>query len=488
MIIMIMKFIRKKENVRLKIQVTAYIMTVIILLTPLFNLSKGNKNVNSIFPKVSASSNGNDEKDNVRSFKELLDEVETNYDVDFSNMVIPILSNDKCDLQYAIDRTDNLAIYNEATKILNMIINNSTKYSLDNKDFVSTEINDLDDINRIDKILINDIIKTYIKELLKRGINKDICIISNLKIVLSYDKNTPSEVKIKYFNDKNTLVIYPDNIRGYAKENGSYFYEELEKELMLILNRLRQNACCHQSEGNTFYNETLKEAAVTTELYNYGYIDSIDCGDLVYYERLVLLLGLFNENTSYYDYSRSIFNNDMDLFYNFCLVKDSDDINRLAKILYCIDLDSNTLYDYRVDLFSMVINNMINYTYQNKDFKLRDNLVIYRIIYNIINQNMDYIDSKAKDGINRLNDIYFKFLSYHYKSDIDSINNMLNSDRVNLAVKALIDICSNNIDYDLDISYTNYSMELVNRFPLLRYVLSTYTLEEIDIKSRILES
>ena len=236
----IMKFIRKKENVRLKIQVTAYIMTMIILLTPLFNLSKGNKNANSIFPKVSASSNGNDEKDNVRSFEELLDEVETNYDVDFSNMVIPILNNDKCALQYAIDRTDNLAIYNEATKILNMIINNSTKYSLDNKGFVSTEINDLDDINGIDKILINDTIKTYIKELLKRGINKDICIISNLKIVLSYDKNTPSEVKIKYFNDKNTLVIYPDNIRGYAKKNGSYFYEELEKELMLILNRLRQ--------------------------------------------------------------------------------------------------------------------------------------------------------------------------------------------------------------------------------------------------------
>ena len=212
---LIIKFMKKDGYIRLKIQALAYVMSLIILVSPLFNLHRNKKDFPPLLTPVNASSNI--ESDNIRSYNELALEIEGMYDIDFSNMVIPLLTNDKCKLEYGIDRDDSKVIYNEATRILNIISSNSTRYSLDNKDFVSIEINDLNDINGIDKILINDTIKTYIKELLKRGINKDICIISNLKIVLSYNKNTPGEVKFKYFNDKELLVIYPDNIRKSSK-------------------------------------------------------------------------------------------------------------------------------------------------------------------------------------------------------------------------------------------------------------------------------
>ena len=189
-----------------------------------------------------------------------------------------------------------------------------------------------------------------------------------------------------------------------------------------------------------------------------------------------MLLGLFNENTSYADYLRSIFINDIRLFYEFCVVNEECEIERLNKILYSID--NGYIDNYKVDLFSMVINNMINYTSSHKDFKLRDNLVIYSIIENILSSN--------NEDITKLKDIYFNYLCNHYRIDIESINNTLNSDKVKYSVKALIDFCNNNIDYDLDMKYTEYVRTLVERFPILRYILSSYSLENIDVNKRML--
>ena len=89
---LIIKFMKKDGYIRLEIQALAYSMSLIILVSLFFTINRNKKDCPLLLTPVNASSNI--ESDNIRSYNELALEIEGMYDIDFSNMIIPLLTND----------------------------------------------------------------------------------------------------------------------------------------------------------------------------------------------------------------------------------------------------------------------------------------------------------------------------------------------------------------------------------------------------------
>lgn len=483
---------RKKENIRLKQQITAYIVASIIFINPLFSLGKYFKNkikttTSTISTTTSIETTNTTPKDENKSFEELVKDIELNYNIDLSNLTIPqAIINNECNMEYDYNPTNSKDLYNMTIELIDQIKKNSTNYLIEHPEYISIFTDNTNEEYYTDKILIQYTLKDIIKDILKNSTDKDLCIIKDLNIVISSDTSIDTFVYSSY--EDNLLIIYPNNIT-----NEYDFTDTLKYTLQCELNKFRLQACNCMKENNIFPYATIREASIITELYNYNKVENLVSNFATESEALILLLGLFQNNTID-NYYKAIFNNDIDALYEFCGVNnDNDKIYRLNRILYTMDLIyigndiSSISYDYKADIFNMIIDNMLNYTKENKDFKLKDNLIVFNIIKNLIVNDIDTnTNDDSLDNIKKLNDIYIKFLCTHYKTEISIIENMETSDSIINYTLALIDICNKNENFNnMDISYTTYINKIIKRFPLLKNILSNVNFNPLNYQSFI---
>lgn len=506
-----MKFVKIIK--RIKDEVVTGILAISMVITPLFYMVKQNKNKDkeNTNDKIDAQIETQVEvidKENVEVIDKknavLVEDVESIYNFDLSGLVLPDATNNNvvCKNVYDFDVNDTKSLYDMASELVEQIKENSLNYLNEHPEFVSAFLDKADDEYRYDKIATQTILRDTISDILKSCTNKDICLINDLRVVISYAETTDMEDNfVCYSIADNLLVVYPNNIRD-SLEGVNGFWDVLEYSIQCELNTLRLQNCNCQKENNDFPYMTISKAAAKSELYNSGKIETLVSNLESKSESLILALGLFHDNLTIEDYYKAVFNRDIQALYEFCGVSNSeDDIYKLNKILYTIDVinGNNSLeidtgtnsieevvgYDYRADTFGMVINNMMAYTSQHEDFKLKDNLIVFNIVKNLIVADVEMVkDDDALENIVTLNNIYINFLSEHYGTSVSKINGMETSEEIINYAWALINICNSEKGAnDADIAYTLYSYEIFERFPLLKQILVTYDLTPLDYQN-----
>lgn len=433
-----------------------------------------------------------------------IDNLESIYDIDFSELRVLDNSSvyDSCDKSYDINTSDVNELYQLSTYLIEKIKQNSKVYLSANNNLVSAFLDDIDSEYRLDQIATQTLLKDAISNILKTGTNKDICLLENLKIAISYsDSSDYGDDFVYYSTLDNSLIVFPNKIRNSLNNVTVDFWNTLKYSIQYKLNEVREQACECQDKYTTFPYETLYKAALSSELYNLGKSQTIINNIETRNENLILALGLFQNDISITDYYNSIFNNDIQSFYRFCGVSDNNnDIYKLNKALYAMDvmvnnyndnLDGNKLnigYDYRVDIFSIIIKNMMHYTAEHKDFRLNDNLILFNIIKNLITVDVvpNELATEELNNIIDLNNMYINFLCNHYKTSYDRIVEYENSSDINNYVLALSDICHTDEEFNVEnVNYVLYSSKIIKRFPILRMILSKYRFNPMDYENII---
>lgn len=447
---------RKRENIRLKMQIIAYILSGVIAINPLllFFLNKSKKNP-IIVPNTTEATTYTPEE--TKTYFELIDEISSNCDIEFNDLTLP-KPNESC--TYVNDIIYSESLYNQVTELISIIKNNSIDYIGNNIEYTLGFIN-IDDINKehnVDQVMIQSIFKDALSDILSNNTSKDLCVLKDLKVVISY--STENNNCLEYKKEDNLIIIYPNNN-----------WEEIKYAIKLELNKIRIDNCNCQN-NNLFTYNTLNNASVISELYNTNKTDVFISNDDIKKEALILTLGLFHDELNINDYYKAIFNNDIEALYKFCGANNEEDIYKLNKILYA--MDNNIDYNYKVDIFGIIINNLINYTTNNKDFNLKDNLTIFNALKNIIGNN-------SSQDTEELCNIYVSFLSSHYKQTTTTIINMLNDNEITNYTIALYDICNNFEKSDkvntFDLFYSN---KLILKFPLLKQILILSIYQDYD--------
>ena len=440
-----------EENIKLKKQVIAAILSAILsailLINPIFSLSKyfknKIKNTSSTTPSIE-----NNDTTTKKSYFDLIDEAIPKAEIDFENLTIPT-NNSSCTYTNNIISNDNL--YNQVTELISIIKKNSLDYINTNPIYFLgfTNFEDTEKENNTDQIMIQSIFRDALSDILIDSTSKDLCVLKNLKVVISY--STENNNCIECRKEDYLIIIYPNNN-----------WDEIEYSIRLELNKIRIDNCNCQNEPLFSYN-TLNNASIVSELYNTNKTDIFVSNDDIEKETLFLSLGLFHDNYTVNDYYKAIFNNNIDALYKFCGATNEEDIYKINKILYAMDNNIDPLdYDYKAEIFSIIINNLINYTTNNKNFTLKENLTIFNTLRNIF--NCKYIDE--------LCNIYINFLSNHYETNINNIINILNDKEITNYTIALYNICnqfekSGNVS-TFDLSFSN---KLITKFPLLKQIL-----------------
>ena len=439
----------KKENVRLKKQIIAYVMSIIIAINPLLLLfikkiaNKEAEQPNNPQPIIPATTEN-------KTSPELIDELASNLDIDFNEMILPT-PNKKC--THINDTINNENLYNKTIELINTIRNNSIEYINNNKEYTLgfLDVCDIDNEHSTDQIMIQSIFKDSISDILINGTSKDLCVLKDLKVIISYSSEFNN--CIEYKKEDNLIIIHPNNN-----------WDEIKYAIKLELNKIRIDNCNCQ-DTPLFSYSTLNNASIISELYNTNKTDLFVSNDDIKKEALFLTLGLFHDNYTVDDYYKTIFNNDIEALYKFCGANNEEDIYIINKILYA--MNTNADYNYKADIYSIIINNLINYTTNNPKFTLKENLTIFNSLRNLI-------ESDFSQNIEELSNKYIKFLSKHYKKTTTYIINTLNDNNITNYTIALYNVCHEHNDGNIEIRYLNQANKLLKTFPLLKNILTLY--------------
>lgn len=390
-------------------------------------------------------------------------------------------------------------------ELISKIKQNSVNFIKENPEYSEAFITDNSDLDN--QKLFESIFNNILEELINKAtnnVNEDLCLLSDLSVVFSYDTSNSSFNYGDYDPQKNILRIFPKNIEIGSNLEGVDYKILFEETLRHELNHVRQCCCnCRKNKGqlnNDIEIATLIESSAESQIYNqntnaysdyrYTYEKERKC------ESLILLLGLFHDDITIDDYYNAIFNSDLEAFYDFCGMKTAEEIHKLYKIFYSIDahnlrhefifnfidFEENLTYkdikniighDYRVDIFSKVLKNMMVYTFEHEDFKLEDNLVMLNMIRSLIvseacdyevdsNQNIKRIyESDFSKNIYFLENKYIEFLSSYYNKNVEEIR----------LIQDEVYYIASNIVLNNAFEIETGNNEIFDRFPLLKPIL-----------------
>lgn len=259
----------------------------------------------------------------------------------------------------------------------------------------------------------------------------------------------------------------------------------------------------------------LTESSAESEIYNSNkaYYDNsyYYSGEFSLENEAILLLPILMENKNIDEYYNAIFDSDINSFCNFFNAKTPDEIKDLYRIIYCLDsivfrsdfedkyfnddtytrgdLKNAIGYDYEIQIFKTTLQNLINYTENNNDFTLKENLILLymirdKIVY-VAHQTEERIDNNGdtyyvhmfsrdfSNSIKYLNDKYIEYLCFKYNVTmgyIDSISFEID--------KAIRDIQCYSYREFYECDNFEYTENFCNKFPLVvpfeRNHLSTY--------------
>lgn len=409
----------------------------------------------------------------------------------------------ECDFQWDED----------SLKLRNLIINNSREYVQNHPEFQAcfTEYGNAETRNScgLELIGVIDSLKDCTND-----INEDICRMQTLKIVVGNIGNN-----FGYYNDEeNLIVISVDNIKLDAEEYGLDWEEELRITLMHEINHMRERTCdCRLGKGDETLSinyqsavSLLDEAPAESEIYNLEriYYDNYNTSDYVNVlerdKEGFLLLPILMENKNIDEYYNAIFDSDINSFCNFFNAENPDEIKDLYRIIYSLDSTLNRSefpnryfgenisdgytrgdlldavgYDYKKQTFKIALQNLINYTENNEDFSLKDNLILLYIIRDEIvagTYDMEAIEDDNGEvesyiykidknfiyDITSLNNKYIEYLCFKYNVTMEDISNL----------SLEIDLTIHDIEYYSDREYSKcfrytYVHDFCKNFPLI---------------------
>lgn len=382
----------------------------------------------------------------------------------------------------------------------------------------------------IDFVRLNfaTILQSAFKSILTNATNdisEDICKFKDISIVMTkgiVNNSEKSYILGSYRPDLNIIYLNIDTIYQIIednKESDNVIIElsnNIKNTLIHELNHVRQQVCSCRLGQNSSYKEIgyqdnisfILESSAESALYNLKqdnfYYEKNEF-DYTYYserekESLILLLGLLHDDMKVEDYYNAIFDCNLKDFYEYCGVKTEEEIYVLHKIWYALDglfyrndlpfkatkessLTNKELQDiigtsYYVDIFRLVLYHMVEYTSNNPDFTVEDNLIIFNIVKDLIATNIkkkEVIDEENiqytyEDGtvnaINALEQLYNEFLSNYYQIEKDKLE--LLEEEYDISYDCCAAVSDLYIHTNLEIKY------FLERYPILKYVLKFY--------------
>ncbi|MCI8347295.1 MAG: hypothetical protein HFJ12_05070 [Bacilli bacterium] len=363
-----------------------------------------------------------------------------------------ILSKDETYCEY--EHQDTMTV----DQLFHMIKKNSIQYAKNHPKFrtpfVNSQLRLQDDREFMSSIYFEGALENTLEEIKKESSNdylEDICRIKNLKIVFGDLYSSPlSSVCGEYDPKCNRIILDPKAIEDMPKKyewnDETKLYQDVLKHEFF---HLRSTSCEHRAKKGQKFKEILgddsvtsiKESSAESFIYvtdEFGYQD-VNSYNFAYSEEredesLILLLGLFHDNKTYDDYYNAILDSNPEAFYDFCGAKTKEERHNLYKILAAIDgkncrndiafkakksdeisqgdAEKKIRYNYKLDIFHKVINNMIDYTSTHPDFTIDKNLEIFSIIENCILDNNYYLNQKNSYDQSFILDIYQSEIKY----------------------------------------------------------------------------
>lgn len=365
---------------------------------------------------------------------------------------------------------------------------------------------------------------------------EDICKLKDISIVAQRGNlDEGDEIVLgSYLPNLNAIVLNVDTIyQSLLNDKNGEELEVLELDqavtetLIHELNHVRQHVCsCKLEEdapdvlGYQDAHTFILEASAESALYNQGQ-DSKAYGkgkyDYTYYfererETLILLLGLFHDDVGLDDYYNAIFDSDLEAFYRFCGVKTEEEKYVLHKIWFALDsletfnqfpfdvaneevLTNGEIKDivgtsYCVDIFRLVLSHMVDYTIQNSELTLEDNLSLFNIIKSIVVEEAKRIketgdeedpycsvyNEETKFAIEELEYLYVDFLSDFYDMSEEQLRDLEQKCNINLGC----DIVANSDDLNFIYEYCFDEYLFLDQYPILKYILSMSYISEDD--------
>lgn len=392
-------------------------------------------------------------------------------------------------------------------------------------------------INHI-KMNFSLILESALQNIFKTATNdiaEDLCMLENIAIVFT---NSPDlSILGSYDPNQSVLFLNIDSLCHSAKlknkENTSkdtfIMTEEFIKEIKLTLthelNHVRQQMCPCKTSQNPKYREMtyqdnvtfLMESSAESALYNLEqdpYEESKSTFDYTYLEErkkesLIMLLGLMHDNIKIEDYYNAIYDSSLEEFYHYCGVETDEEKYTLHKIWYALDslclrnefaweLTGNTTFtigkleelvgaSYRVDIFKLILQHMINYTYEN-NISVEENLAVFDIVKNLIiedtyiiqkegtaTEGYHYIyETDVVNAIVALEELYIKFLSDFYLIETEELR------KIEEENSCVFDC------YLLATGTTNGDQKaeaILAKYPILKYVLAPNFVSDNDYDS-----
>lgn len=421
----------------------------------------------------------------------------------------------RCDYQFNGD----------INNIINKLIENSKEYVIENPNYVIP----FKDKNSQNQTLLMQ--QTNFEETLYKilntwknntnDINEDFCSLENYNIVFSFDEEEKSTLLA--YTTHNTLVIFPKRIQEQSNKFNENFEELLYSVMNHQLNIIRQRACkCRIYRTQSYFRiptRTLTDASTESETkyYDNPSMYSLHYQDEKQSEDLLLTLALFRDGLTYKDYYNAIYNSDLISFHTFFNATTEEEVNKLYTILYAIDavnlkndlllthynindyISTNEIrafvgHSYKIDIFKIVLKNMIQYTNEHNDYTIEDNLIMFNLVKALIGkESYEILISETEnntktityeddfiENIYALENIYFEFLSNKYNISIQEIKEIEN-DNITGTLCYIEDYCRGNYSYIPERYY--YIIEnLVNRFPILKSMFNApkYLISEYD--------
>lgn len=420
---------------------------------------------------------------------------------------------------------------NDIEKLIETIKNNSKEYIIEHPEFSLAFDNKNDNsLSNIFELEFSNALKEIIEKN-TNNLNEDFHKMQTLKVFFGdtsiIHKDDDASVLGYYDSEENIIVLSYDNIMIAANQMIEYGLEETSpedlkfklnqnfKEVLFFtisheLNHLRQSMCdcrtTNENMGLCYENNimTILETSAESELYNLNKTSIYDrtAYDYTYFferrdEALLMLIAMTKNESTLQDYYNAINDTDLESLLNFYGLDNENDIYKFYKVLNIIDglnLRSNLPYEiygeeskeknledlkkdigygFRNEIFAMALNNLVEYTYENKDFTFEDNIIIFNVLKNAIaSDSYTYVEKITEFGeiydrvydpsfvtqIIELENSYVEFLAKYYNVSEEEVRSHESSIHMSSLMGSIND---NNSDYK----------KLFERFPLLKAIL-----------------
>lgn len=407
----------------------------------------------------------------------------------------------------------------DGLSLLKKIVDNSNKYVITNERYSKAFTSGKEGQKDEDRVIL-EALKIFLNKS-TNDVREDICKMQDLSIVYdnmtttclddfktfkTFDK-TGKIILAYYLPDENLIVMNHENITLIAGYSDVSEHQVMVEVLSHELNHVRQQTCsCRIRKGQEYktldyddYVSFIMESSAESELYNLkgNALELKDNYQYCYederrYEARLLMLGLCHDGYEISDYYNAIYDVNLSDLHSFLGAKTEDDIHDLYNIIYSIDSilkrndyvykyydkDVVTLseaeravgHDYVVNIFNKVLLNMINYTGNNKDFSLEENVVLFGVIKNIVVEALyDKITQENGNGSYAFEFLYNKDLTQKVFSSEKKYVEFL-SEYYNLSINEIRDIeqeLQKNFSCYEESAYEKIHKKLLIRFPLL---------------------